>query len=64
MAPGALQFTATNTTDYSSRFSNAANQKYAVDTNGQDVTLASNLTSVGSSFTKFGSGCFRERNRC
>ena len=54
--PGALQFTATNTTDYSSRFSNAANQKYAVDTNGQSVTLASDLTSVGGSFTKFGSG--------
>jgi autotransporter-associated beta strand protein/T5SS/PEP-CTERM-associated repeat protein len=54
--PGALQFTATNTTDYSSRFSNAANQKYAVDTNGQDVTLASDLTSVGGSFTKFGAG--------
>ncbi|MEN9666644.1 MAG: polymorphic outer membrane protein [Planctomycetota bacterium] len=54
--PGALQFTATNTTDYSSRFSDAANQKYAVDTNGQSVTLASDLTSVGGSFTKFGSG--------
>lgn len=54
--PGALQFMAGNTTDYSARFSNAANQKYAVDTNGQDVTLASDLTSVGGSFTKFGAG--------
>lgn len=56
LAPGALQFTASNTTDYSSRFSTAANQRYAVDSNGQDVTLASNLTSSGGSFTKFGSG--------
>ena len=45
-----------DTTDYSGRFSNAANQSYALDTNGQNVTLASDLTSVGGSLTKSGSG--------
>ena len=45
-----------NTTDHSARFSNAANQAYALDTNGQSVSLSSNLTSVGGSLTKSGSG--------
>ena len=53
---GTLQFSASNTTDYSGRFSNAANQQYSIDTNGQNVTLASNLTSSGGSFTKLGGG--------
>ncbi len=53
---GALQATASNTTDYSARFSSADNQKYAIDSNSQDLTLASNLTSSGGSFTKLGSG--------
>jgi fibronectin-binding autotransporter adhesin len=53
---GALQYSASNTTDYSGRFSNAAGQQYSIDTNGQSVTLASNLTSSGGSFTKLGSG--------
>jgi autotransporter-associated beta strand protein len=56
VAPGALQATANNTADYSSRFSNAANQRYAVDSNGETLTLASNLTSSGGSFTKYGTG--------
>jgi len=56
VAPGALQFMAGNTTDYSARFSDAANQRYAVDSNSLDVTLASDLTSVGGSFTKYGAG--------
>jgi len=53
---GALQFSAANTVDYSTRFSTAANQQYRIDTNGQNMTLASNLTSVGGSFTKDGAG--------
>lgn len=53
---GAIQLTASNTTDYSPRFSTAANQQFAIDTNGQSVTLASNLTNATSSFLKQGSG--------
>ena len=53
---GTLQATANNTTDYSSRFSNANGQKYSVDSNGETLTLASNLTSSGGSFAKVGSG--------
>jgi hypothetical protein len=37
---GALQFSATNTVDYSARFNTGATQAYAFDTNGQNVTLA------------------------
>ena len=55
-AGGSLRYTATNTTDYSSRFSTAANQLYSFDTNGQSVTLATALTSSGGSLTKLGSG--------
>ncbi|NHQ61256.1 hypothetical protein G9409_11825, partial [Chlorobium sp. BLA1] len=53
---GALQFSSANTTDYSSRFSSAASQAYTIDTNGQDVTLASILSSNGGTLTKSGSG--------
>jgi fibronectin-binding autotransporter adhesin len=53
---GTLQFSGSNTTDYSSRFSNAASQLYSLDTNGQSVTIASNLTSSGGSLTKAGAG--------
>ena len=53
---GTLQSSASNTTDYSARFSNAANQQVKIDTNGQSVTLAANLTSSGGSFTKLGAG--------
>lgn len=53
---GTLQSSASNTTDYSARFSNAANQQVNIDTNGQNVSLASNLTSSGGSFTKLGAG--------
>ena len=53
---GTLQATSNNTTDYSSRFSNADNQKYSVDSNGETLTLASNLTSSGGTFTKAGAG--------
>ena len=53
---GTLQYSATNQTDYSARFSTANNQAYTVDTNGQAVTFASALTSAGGTFTKLGTG--------
>jgi autotransporter-associated beta strand protein/T5SS/PEP-CTERM-associated repeat protein len=53
---GTLQYSVSNTTDYSSRFSTAANQAYEIDTNGQNVTLASPLASSGGTLTKLGSG--------
>ncbi len=53
---GALQFSAYNTTDYSARFDTAAGQLYRLDTNGQNVALASPLTSSGGSLTKLGDG--------
>jgi autotransporter-associated beta strand protein len=53
---GTLRSSASNMTDYSSRFSSAASQHYAIDSNSQNVTLASALTSSGGSFTKSGSG--------
>lgn len=53
---GTLRYTSSNTTDYSSRFSNAANQQYRIDSNGENITLASDLTSAGGSFTKNGTG--------
>jgi autotransporter-associated beta strand protein len=55
-AGGTLQFSPNNTTDYSGRFSNAVSQAYNIDTNGQSVTLASNLTSSGGTLTKLGNG--------
>ena len=55
-AGGTLQYSAANTTDYSNRFSNAAAQAYSIDTNGQNVTLATGLTSSGGTFTKLGTG--------
>jgi autotransporter-associated beta strand protein len=53
---GTLQYSAVNTTDYSSRFSTASNQAISIDTNGQNVTLASSLTSSGGTLTKLGTG--------
>jgi autotransporter-associated beta strand protein len=53
---GTLQFSGSNTTDYSPRFSTAASQAYKLDTNGQNVTLATALTSAGGSLTKLGAG--------
>ncbi len=53
---GTLQFSASNTIDYSSRFSTAASQAYTFDTNGQDVTLATALTSSGGTLDKSGVG--------
>jgi autotransporter-associated beta strand protein len=56
MGGGVLQYTSNNTTDYSSRFSTAAGQAYNVDTNGQNVTWATGLTSSGATLTKLGTG--------
>jgi fibronectin-binding autotransporter adhesin len=53
---GTLQFSAANTTDYSSRFSSAAAQAFRIDTNGQSVLLNSQIDSVGGTLTKFGAG--------
>jgi autotransporter-associated beta strand protein len=55
-AGGTLQYTAANTTDYSARFSSAASQAISIDTNGQNVIFASNLTSSGGSLAKTGAG--------
>lgn len=53
---GTLQFTATNETDYSSRFSTAENNAIRVDTNGRTITFASAMTSSGGTLTKTGTG--------
>ncbi len=53
---GTLQYSASNTHDYSGRFSTAANQSYNVSTNSQNVTWASDLISSGGTLTKFGAG--------
>ncbi len=53
---GTLQSTGSNTTDYSSRFSQTAGQLYSLDTNGQNVTLSGTLASSGGSLTKLGAG--------
>ena len=53
---GTLQYSASNTTDYSARVSTAANQAYSIDTNGQSVTWTTGLTSSGGSLTKLGTG--------
>lgn len=53
---GTLQYANSVTTDFSARFSNAANQAYSVNTNGLNVTWASALSSSGGSLTKNGTG--------
>jgi autotransporter-associated beta strand protein len=53
---GTLRHSASNTTDYSGRFSTAASQAYNIDTNGQSVTWATALTSSGGTLTKSGAG--------
>ena len=53
---GTLQHSASNTTDYSGRFSTAVSQQYSIDTNSQSVTLATALTSSGGTLTKSGLG--------
>ena len=56
MLGGTLKFTASNTTDYSSRFSAADNQAFNFDTNGQSVTLSASLVSSGGTLEKMGLG--------
>ncbi|MEO5714866.1 MAG: autotransporter-associated beta strand repeat-containing protein [Luteolibacter sp.] len=55
---GTLQYSAANTTDYSSRLSgNNSERSYIIDTNGQNVTFASNLVAAtGANLTKVGAG--------
>ena len=55
-AGGTLQYGSTNQTDYSARFTQAADEdSYRIDTNGQNVTFATGLGSK-SSFSKLGAG--------
>ena len=54
---GGLQYSASNTTDFSSGSRLAAGtQLFNIDTNGQDITWAGNLLNDASSFTKAGLG--------
>lgn len=53
---GILQLTPSNTVDYSARFSTAANQSYSLNTNGQNATWSTNLTSTGGTLSKAGAG--------
>ena len=53
---GTLQYSSSNNNDYSGRFSTVANQAYKIDTNGQNVTFATALTSSGGCLTKIGNG--------
>ena len=55
-AGGTLQYSGNNQSDYSARFSTVAGQAMSIDTNGQAVTFATNLTSIGATLTKLGSG--------
>ena len=56
---GTLQSSASNTTDYSGRFSSAAGQAYSIDTNTQTVTLASGLNSSTGTLSVLGGGTLR-----
>ena len=53
---GTLQYSASNTTDYSNRFSAGPSQAFKIDTNGQNVTLGAAISSAGGTFYKTGSG--------
>ena len=54
---GGIQYSASNTTDFSSGSRLAAGtQLFNIDTNGQDITWAGNLLNDASSFTKTGLG--------
>ncbi|WP_395736178.1 beta strand repeat-containing protein [Prosthecobacter sp.] len=53
---GILQYTAANQSDYSARLSSASGNLVAIDTNGQNVTFATALTSPGGTLTKNGAG--------
>jgi autotransporter-associated beta strand protein len=52
-----LQFSSSNTTDYSPRFTTANNQAFGIDTNGQNVTFSASLnSSSGGYLNKLGAG--------
>src|SRR5210317_258359 len=53
---GRIQHSASNTTDYSSRFSLSDGDNLKIDTNSQNVTWASNITASNLLVTKYGSG--------
>jgi hypothetical protein len=53
---GTLQYSSVNQFDYAFRFATTAGQSFKIDTNGQDVTFSSALTSSGGSLTKVGTG--------
>jgi len=53
---GTLQYGTGITTDLSSRFSTAASQAYKINTNGNDVAVATALSSTGGNLTKDGAG--------
>ena len=53
---GTLQYSASNSTDYSSDFSGAASQAFNIDTNGQNVTFATIIASTSGTLTKLGAG--------
>ena len=53
---GTLEYSSSNTADYSGRFSTAAGQAYRIDTNGQSVTFGTALTSSSGTLTKTGAG--------
>ena len=53
---GTLQYSAANQFDYSGRFGTATPQAVSIDTNGQNVTFATALSSVGGSLAKTGAG--------
>ena len=55
-AGGTLGYTANNQSDYSARFSSADGQAFRIDTNGQTVTFARDLTSRNATLVKLGSG--------
>ena len=53
---GIIQHSASNTTDYSSRFSLSDGDNLKIDTNSQNVTWASNISASNLLVTKYGSG--------
>ncbi|MDA9116452.1 hypothetical protein N9K66_07965, partial [Planktomarina temperata] len=53
---GVLQYSPSNQTDYSGRFSTASNQVYKIDTNSEDVTFSAPLNSAGTLLEKIGEG--------
>ena len=56
-AGGTLQYSAASSgTDFSSRFSSAANQPISLDTNGQNVTVGFGFGGNGTTLTKLGAG--------